>query len=238
NTVRSKTAWFFEGVRNACALPALVLMAAQVGFAALAREAGFTLEETLFLTLAVWALPSQVVFVGLVGTGASAAAVALAVTLTAVRFMPMLMAWVPVVRAPQTPRWQLFLASWFMAITAWVFTMARLPQIDRPSRLPFFLGFALTLTVSNTAIVAVAYSALPTMPALVAAGLVFLTPIYFLMALWGAARGPADRLAMGAGLTLGPLFAYLTPGADLLLAGLIGGTAAYVLGRLLRGQRS
>ncbi len=68
------------------------------------------------------------------------------------------------------------------------------------------------------------------MPDLLAAALVFLTPVYFLLALWGAARTRADVMALAFGLVLGPPFAILVPQADLLLAGLIGGTAAYGVG--------
>ncbi|GAB5374695.1 MAG: AzlC family ABC transporter permease [Acuticoccus sp.] len=231
----SSLTWFRRGAVNALALPVVVLMAAQVGFAALAREAGFTMLETLFLTCGVWALPSQVVFVGLIGSGTSMVGVVVAVALSAVRFMPMVMAWVPIVRTPTTSRFLLLFMSWFVAVTAWVFAMAHLPKIDRRSRMPFFAGFAITLTVANTAIVAVAYQAIDEMPTLLAAGLVFLTPIYFLTAMWSAARNRADYLAMASGLVLGPLFAWLTPAADLLLAGVVGGTFAYVVGR--RGRR-
>jgi len=226
--------WLGRGALHALALPVVVLMAAQVGFAALAREAGFSLIETLLLTVGVWALPSQVVFVGLVGSGASMAAVALAVALSAVRFMPMVMSWTPVVKTPTTPRWLLLLMSWFVAITAWVFAMAHLPAMDREARMPFFAGFAVTLTLANAAIVAVAYRAIGAMPDLIAAALVFLTPIYFLIALWSAARARTDYLALAAGLVLGPAFAVLTPAADLLLAGVVGGTLAYVVGRRAR----
>ena len=226
--------WFRRGAVNALALPVVVLMAAQVGFAALAREAGFSLGETLFLTVGIWALPSQVVFVGLVGSGTSMAAAALAVALSAVRFMPMVMSWTPIVRTPTTPRWLLLFMSWFVAITAWVFAMQHLPHMDRKARMPFFAGFAITLTLANAAIVAIAYRAIGAMPDLVAAALVFLTPIYFLMALWRAARGPTDAFALGAGVVLGPIFAVFTPAADLLLAGFVGGTFAYLVGRRAR----
>lgn len=230
----SSLTWFRRGAVNAMALPVVVLMAAQVGFAALARDAGFTLVETLFLTCGVWALPSQVVFVGLIGSGASMPGVVVAVALSAVRFMPMVMAWVPIVRTPTTPRWLLLFMSWFVAVTAWVFAMAHLPHMERQARLPFFAGFAITLTVANTLIVAIAYSAIDTMPPLLAAALVFLTPIYFMTAMWAAARSRADYLAMASGLVLGPLFAWLAPAADLLLAGIVGGTLAYAVGRRRR----
>ncbi|MEM7693464.1 MAG: AzlC family ABC transporter permease [Pseudomonadota bacterium] len=220
-----------KGALAAFSLPALVLMGAMVGFAALARDTGFSLGQTLALTLAVWALPSQVVFVGSVAGGATMAATALAVTLSAVRFMPMIMSWTPVVRGPKTSRVTLLALSCFIAITAWVFAMAKLPALPRADRVRYMAGFAITLALMNASIVAVAFVAIDAIPPVAAALLIFLMPIYFLMSLWGAARAPSERVAMVAGLCLGPMAALLVPGADLLVAGLVGGTIAYLIGR-------
>lgn len=228
--------WFLSGLSHVVSLPVLVLVAAQVGFTTLAREAGFTLGEVVFITVAVWALPSQVLFIGLVGSGAGLATVVIAVALASVRFLPMTMAWTPVVRTASTPRWLLLVLSWFVAVTAWVFAMARLPELPRHARLPFFAGFAVTLTVSNAAAVALAYVTVGQFPAVLTAAFVFLTPIYFLYAMYGAARVPADRLAMGLGLVAGPVATIAVPGADILVAGLVAGTAAYLAGRFLRAK--
>jgi predicted branched-subunit amino acid permease len=228
--------WFLSGLSHVVTLPVLVLVAAQVGFTTLAREAGFGLGEVVLLTVAVWALPSQVLFVGLVGGGAGLATVVIAVALASVRFLPMTMAWTPVVRTATTPRWLLLLLSWFVAVTAWVFAMARLPDLPREARLPFFAGFAVTLTTSNAAAVAIAYVTVGQFPPVLTAAFVFLTPIYFLYAMFGAARVRADRLAMLFGLAVGPLATVLVPGADILVAGLVAGTAAYLAGRILPPQ--
>ncbi|MBJ3774072.1 AzlC family ABC transporter permease [Acuticoccus mangrovi] len=234
----SSLTWFLRGTTHLFSLPALVLMTAQVGFAALAREAGFDVWQSMFLNVAIWALPSQVVFVGFVGSGASLATIMLAVALSGVRFMPMVMSWSPVVRAPNTPRWQLYFLSWFVAITAWVFAMAKLPRLYRRARIPFFAGFAMGLTFSNMAVVGIAHTMLGEFPAVVAAALIFLTPNYFIMALWGSARASADKIALGTGLVLGPLCATVVPGADLLVAGLVGGTFAYIVQRIISARRS
>jgi predicted branched-subunit amino acid permease len=177
-----------------------------------------------------------VLFVGLVGGGAGLATVVIAVALASVRFLPMTMAWTPVVRTATTPRWLLLLLSWFVAVTAWVFAMARLPDLPREARLPFFAGFAVTLTTSNAAAVAIAYVTVGQFPPVLTAAFVFLTPIYFLYAMFGAARVRADRLAMLFGLAVGPLATVLVPGADILVAGLVAGTAAYLAGRILPPQ--
>ena len=231
---RSGGQWFLRGLAKVGSIPALVLMTAQIGFAALAREAGFTLWQTVCMTGLVWALPGQVVFVGSVASGASMATVVLAVSLSAVRFMPMVMAWTPVVRAPGTPRTLLYFLSWFVAVTAWVFAMTRLPHLPREARAPFFAGFGMGLTVINMGVVAASYVMIADLAPWLAAALMMLTPVYFLLALWSAGRAFSERLAMVVGLVLGPLFHFVTPRFDLLLAGFLGGTLAYFAGRAQR----
>ena len=215
----------------AISAPVFILMAAFVGFAGLARESGYSLLETVTMTATIWALPSQVVLIGAMGAGASVLAAALAVTLSAVRLLPMIVALVPILRDPQTPRWQLYLMAHFVAITSWVFAMAKLPDVPRPVRMPYFAGFALTLTVINTTVTGIAYVGIEHLPALIGGALFFLMPLYFLISLWGAARSPIDKLAMVLGLALGPVFFLIAPGFDLMWTGLVGGTIAYLVGR-------
>lgn len=229
--------YFLRGVAALASLPALVLVAAQIGFAALARDAGFTMWQAVYITIVVWALPSQVVFVGSLASGASLVGAMVAVALASVRFMPMVMSWMPLVRTPRVPRWSLLLLSWFVAVTAWVFAMTRLPDLPRHGRAAYFAGFAAGLTLASATAVGVAFALVGELPPVVGALLVFLTPVYFLTSLWGAARAHADRIALAAGLLLGPVFSVLVPGADLLLAGLVGGTLAYLAGRVIAGGR-
>ena len=73
------------------------------------------------------------------------------------------------------------------------------------------VGFALASTVSVT----------------VAAALIFLTPIYFFLALIAVSRDFSDGLALGIGFVLGPILFVIAPGFDLALTGLIGGSVAY-----------
>ena len=61
--------------------------------------------------------------------------------------------------------------------------------------------------------------------------LFFLTPIYFLTSLWATARDHVVKIAMVTGLLLGPIFHLLAPDFDLLLAGIVGGVAAFFIGR-------
>ena len=180
--------WFFKGMRGIISAPALVLMGAFVGFCGFAYESGIPLSQTVFMTAIVWALPAQLVLVGAMLAGASLPAAAIAVTLSSMRLMPMVAAFVPEIRTKSTPTWLLLVLSHFVAVTAWVFTMERLHLVPREGRLAFFAGFALTLTSANIVLVATLYSVVSYLPALLVGALFFLTPIYFLTSIWSSAR--------------------------------------------------
>lgn len=224
----SDFAWFLRGARGIFSAPAFILMLTLVGYGGLAREAGLALGETLMGLALVWALPSLLVMVSGILSGASLLVCMVAVALSAVRLLPMTIAFVPLVRDPNRPKWLLFFASHFVAVTAWVFAQTRLPELPRGVRTPYFLGFAITLVVTCLTMVAIAYLALAAFPPLVAGALFFMTPVYFITALWATARFSVDRIAMVTGLVLGPVFHVLEPEFDVLWAGLAGGTIAYI----------
>lgn len=231
----SPPGWFFRGVgRVATSLPALILMTTFIGFGALARETGLTVGQAVFMTGLVWALPSQIVLIGAISAGTGLAATFVAVALSAVRLLPMTMALAPVLRGEKTPKPILVLLSHFVAVTAWVEAMVRLPKLPRQARVPFFAGFVVTLSSLNMLATGIGHIAAAAVPPMFAAALAFLTPVYFLMSLTAAARLGADRAAMAFGLVLGPVFHFVLPGLDLMWTGLVGGTAAYLLHRFAR----
>jgi len=156
-----------------------------------------------------------------------------AVVLASVRLMPMTMSLVPVLRTENTKTWHLVMASNFVAITAWVYAMNRLPSMPREGRLPFFLGLGGSLAFVNMMVTGLAHMLTTTLPPVAAAALLFLTPIYFLVSMSQAARLKAEYLAITLGLVLGPAFHLIVPDTDLLWCGLVGGTLAYLSGKVL-----
>jgi predicted branched-subunit amino acid permease len=236
---RSAARWFLAGMGAFFSLPALILMAAFVGFGGLAHASGVTLAQSVAMTGLIWALPSMVVLVGAIKAGTPLLATAIAVALSAVRLMPMTMALVPIVRDERTPKWLLYWFSHFVAVTAWVFGMTRLHALPRAGRAPYFVGFAMTLTVVNMGVTAVSWLVSTTLPPAAAAGLVLLTPLYFIVSLWRAAeRAPTDRLALVIGMAVMPAAHALSPEFTLLITGFVGGTLAFVLGRWLERRRA
>lgn len=226
--------WFLRGVWATFSVPGLILASAHVGFAGLAKEAGFSLAESMFMTAVVWALPANVVLIGAVLSGASLPAAAFAVTLSSVRLMPMVVALVPELRAERTRKWVLYVLSHCVAVTSWVLAMEHMRAVPREMRTSYYAGLGITLVAINTILVGIVYLLVDSLPAWVTAALLFLTPIYFLTSLWGSARERAGHVAMGCGLVLGPLLHVLMPGFELLAAGLIGGGTAFLFHRLRR----
>jgi len=225
--------WLGRGMRRILSLPALILMSAFVGFAGFARESGVELVHAVFMTAVIWALPAQVVLIAAIKAGMTLVPTFVAVTLSSVRMMPMLTALVPRLRAERTRTVTLLFLSHFVAVTSWVMANQFIDQVPRRFRTAYFGGFAVTLTTLNIAIVAAVYSFSAAIPPLILGALFFLTPVYFLTSLWATARERVIKIAMVAGLALGPVFYLVAPEFDLLLAGLAGGTVAFLLGRRL-----
>jgi predicted branched-subunit amino acid permease len=226
--------WFLLGMRGIFSLPAVILMLSFVGFAAFTAESGIPVQHVMFMTGMVWALPAKVILVGTMLSGAHIATAFIAVTLSSVRMMPMVASLVPEIRTSRTPTWLLLVVSHFVAITAWVFAIERVKDVPRDGRLAFFAGFGVTLTAANIVLVGLVYGAVSEFPPFVAGCLFFLTPVYFLTSIWVSARHRVIYWALGIGLALGGIFHVVAPEYDILLAGLIGGTAAWFLERSMR----
>ncbi len=224
--------WYVKGVRAAFSIPGLVLIMSFVGFAALARETGFSLAETIFMIIVIWALPAKVVLIGGVVSGAGLFAVTLAVALSSVRLMPMTVTMIPEMRGPKTRTWVLYLLSHFIAVTSWVIAMERFPNVPKATRTSFYFGIGSTLMTLNILMTTVIYISAASMSDGVAAAFFMLTPMYFLTSLWSSAREWAGHLSIVLGLVFGPLYHLYLPQIDLLAAGVSAGVIAYVAHRL------
>lgn len=237
-TTGSSLSWFLKGVAGLFSLPSLILMLSFVGFCAFISQAGIPVDQAVFMTGIVWALPGKVILVGSIVAGATLPAAFLAVTLSSIRMMPMLAALVPEMRTSKTPTWLLLLLSHLIAITAWVYAMERLPSVPRERRVAFVAGLGITLVTSNMLVVAIVYRFVGEFPPIVAGCLFFLTPVYFLASIWSSARHPIVYVALVVGLLLGPICYRLVPEFDILVAGLVGGTVAWVIERAWRTRKT
>jgi predicted branched-subunit amino acid permease len=221
---------------GAPSVPVLVVSVTFVGFGALAHDVGLDVFQSIFVAATVFALPGQVVLADGIAKGAGLAAVAAAVALTSVRLMPMTFTLFPVMRSKRTSRWTEFALSHFVAITVWLEAMRRLPLLPRELRVPYFAGFALVMMLGLCTATALGFHLSAKVPTFAAAGMVFLTPIYFFLSLLESASNTADRGAVALGAILGPFLFQWVPGLDLFLTGLIGGTISYALMKWQRAR--
>jgi predicted branched-subunit amino acid permease len=228
---RPQLRWFLVGMRGLFSVPAFILMVSFIGFSAFAVESGIGRGEAMFMTVIVWALPAKMILIGMMTSGANLFACFLAVSLSSIRMMPMVASLVPEMRDRKTPTWLLLLLSHLVAITAWVYAMGNLSKIPREGRIAFFAGFGITLVAINTVLVGICYSLVASFPPIVAGVLFFLTPVYFVASIWATGRQTVVKIAFIIGIISGPLLAIVTPGFDILIAGIGGGTLAYAIDR-------
>ena len=227
-----------DGIRDALGIPALVLMASLVGVGGMCRDIGYPMGAGVLSTLMIWAAPGQMVMFGAIGSGAALPAVAIAVSLSSIRFMPMCMAILPMLRGPKTPLWLMLLLSHYVAVTAWVQGMRVLPDMPQEKRIPYYLGFANTVMIAAAISTGVGYFLVGELPKSLAAAALFTSPLFFTLSMLAAARRAVDWLALGLGFAIAPLaFRFIAPGFDLLVEGLVAGTLAYIAHRVLKARQ-
>lgn len=215
----------------------MVLVGSYISIGALAHDLGFSLTWVLLSTILVWAAPAQVILITSFAAGAAPLEVALAVGLSAIRLLPMVVALLPVLRSDKTRMRDLVLPAHFTAVSMWVETLRLAPKYPREQRVAFANGTALGLLIPTLCATAVGFSLAATLPPIIVAALLFLTPMSFITSVTRNSRFLSDRLAIVFGAVLGPVLAWQKVGLDLMWTGLVGGTLAYGLHRLREALR-
>ncbi len=209
----------------------VVLIASFVGFGVLAHALNMPLDYAVFLSAFVWALPSQVVFITSIDNGASWAMAAFAVSLSAVRILPMMVTLMPNVRHEKVPRFWLYIACHFVAVTAWVEGMARTPKQPKATGLSFFLGLGIGFLVVSVLGCIAGFYAAPFLPDAAGAALLFLTPLFFALSILRSVFTWGEGAVLMSSFAIVPFFHELNAGTDLLWTALIVGTALFLVQR-------
>jgi predicted branched-subunit amino acid permease len=220
------------GMRDALSLPAWVVGFGLIGVGSLARDVGYPVEVAVLSTMLVWAGPSQVIFFASIAAGAAWSAIAIAIGFASLRFLPMTVAILPLLRRPGQSVWLQILLSHYVAVTAWTEGLRRLPAVSPPQRVAYFLGFANTCIAVSSIGTFSGYYLLSALSVPFAAGLLCLTPIFFLASLTAGIRHRGDVAAVALGLALAPVCDRLIGGGfDLIVSGLVAGSLAFLVGR-------
>jgi len=234
----SSAATFLAGWRAAwTSVFSLVLIGTYVGVGALAHNYGFSLGWALLSTLLVWAGPAQVILISTLGAGASPLAAALAVCLSGVRLLPMVVTLLALIKRKGTRARDLVLPAHLTAVSMWVESLRLLPCVPRQERIAFANGLGGGFMAAAHIGTVLGYYLAVSLPAVLTAGVLFLTPMSFLVSTVRNSKLLVERLALAFGLLVGPLLAYEGVGLDLMWTGVLAGSAAYAIHRLREAWR-
>jgi predicted branched-subunit amino acid permease len=210
----------------------LVLIGTYVGIGALAHDYGFSVVWVLLSTLLVWAGPAQVILLSALGAGATPIAAALAVGLSGMRLLPMVITLLALIKRADTRARDLVLPAHLTAVSMWVESLRLLPTMPRAERLAFANGLGLAFLAAAHVGCVIGFYLAASLPTALSAGLLFLTPMSFLVSTARNSKLAVDRAAFAIGLLVGPLLAYEDVGLDLMWTGVIAGSCAYGFHRL------
>lgn len=223
---------FVSGCRDAFGVPAAVLLAGMIGFGALGHASGLSLEVTTATSLLMYALPGQVVFVEMIALGASGLAIAMATALTAARFLPMTLTLVPQIPKPDRTK-SLYATAHFISMTSWAVMMRDFSKIAPERRNAYFTGFGLTCWSSGLPGTVLGFVLAGYVPTPVTIGLVMLNPLFFFLN-FTEVKAQGSRLALLIGGISGPIVYQFSPAWSILICGLVGGTAAFMIDESLK----
>jgi len=230
---------FLYGLRTgASSVFAFVIVLTYIGFGALCHDYGFSVGWAMLSTVLLWAGPAQVILVTGLAPGAALLETAVAVALSSVRFLPIVVALIPLVRRERSRPRDLLVPVHFMAVSVWVEAMRHAPGLPRDQRIPLCNGIGLMLLGLGTVFTGVGYYMQSLLPALFGAAAMFITPISFLTSAARNARQLLDKAALALGLVIGPVLAFSHVQFDLLWTGVIAGTLAYGLHRMQRRRNA
>ena len=219
---------FFAGAWHAwSSVFFLVLVGTYIGIGALAHDFGFSVWWLTASTIIVWAAPAQIILVSSLGTGSVLIEAAVAVSLSAIRLFPMVVALLPLLRGEHKSIKPLLLPAHFTSISMWIESLRMLPDIPRERRIAYCNG--LSVGYMATAVVSgfVGFYLAAGLPPLFAGTLLFLSPMSFLITTIRNSRTLIEKLAFVLGLVIGPVLTYHQIGLDLMWTGVVAGLIAY-----------
>lgn len=225
---------FAGGAFDYARLPAVAMAAGFVGFGAIVRDSGLDLAQAMVTTAGMTQIPAQIVMVETARAGAGLAGVFLAVAFIGARLLPMAVSLIPILRPGARGSAELYAGAFVLSTMAWTHSIRRCPNLPVDQRMPYFWGVALTnLVVVVAGTVAGHTLAVAVAPEIVL-GLVFLTPVFFLLLFAAESPDRSGVAALALGAVLGPAIHLVNPEWSVLAGGFLAGTVAFTFGRFRR----
>ena len=210
--------------------PAIALGCCFIAIGALLKNIGFNIQESIFSTMLIYALPGSLVMAESILVGASLLSIFIAVWFVNARLYPMAVSLFPLMMDESQPKWKYYLSCHFIAVSAWLIMKSNYETIEKKDRVDFWIGVgSATWSVAVIATI-VGFYLSDYLNKDMLMGLAILNPIYFTCMMVGAMKTIQVSLSVILGAILGPVFYFFSPEWSILLGGLIAGSIAYLIG--------
>ena len=223
---------FFRGYKSILKpdSPAIALGCCFIAIGALLKNIGFNIQESIFSTMLIYALPGSLVMAESILVGASLVSIFIAVWFVNARLYPMAVSLFPLMMVEEQPKWKYYLSCHFIAVSAWLIMKSNYETIEKKDRVDFWIGIgSATWSVAVFSTI-IGFYLSDYLNKDMLMGLAILNPIYFICMMVGAMKTLQVTLSVLIGAILGPVFYFFSPEWSILLGGLIGGSAAYLIG--------
>ena len=226
--------YFLKGYKSIKGIdsPAFALGCCFVAIGALLKNLGFNIQESIFSTLLIYALPGSLVMAESLLVGASLLNIFLAVWLVNARLYPMTVSLMPLLMHKSQPRWKYYLSCHFIAVSAWLIMKSRYQSVEKKHRIDFWIGIG-TATWSVAILgTLIGFLSADFLNKDMMIGLAIVNPVYFMCMMVGAMKTIQVSLSVILGAILGPLFFFISPEWSILYGGFSAGTIAFFIGEL------
>jgi predicted branched-subunit amino acid permease len=223
---------FFKGYKSILKpdSPAIALGCCFIAIGALLKNIGFNIQESIFSTMIIYALPGSLVMAESILIGASLLSIFIAVWFVNARLYPMAVSLFPLMMDESQPKWKYYLSCHFIAVSAWLIMKSNYETIEKKDRVDFWIGIgSATWSVAVLATI-IGFYLSDYLNKDMLMGLAILNPIYFTCMMVGAMKTIQVSLSVILGSILGPVFYFFSPEWSILLGGLVAGTVAYYFG--------
>ena len=223
---------FFKGLFSIKSFdsPGIALGASFIAIGALLKNINFTIQESIFSSFLIYALPGSLVLAEPMIIGASLLNIFLAVWLVNARLYPMTVSLMPLLISKNQPRWKYYLSCHFVAVSSWLILKSNYKKIDKKYRIDFWIGIGTATWLIAIFSTVLGYFAADHLNKDMMIGLAIVNPIYFTCAMIGVMKEKSVTIAITLGAVLGPVFYFLSPEWSILFGGVIAGTIAFLVG--------
>ena len=225
---------FFKGYKSILAYdsPAIALGCCFIAIGALLKNLGFNIQESIFSTMLTYALPGSLVMAESLLVGASLLNIFLAVWFVNARLYPMAVSLFPLMMHKNQPKWKYYFSCHFIAVSAWLIMKSNYKSIPKKKRIDYWIGIGSATWSVAVLGTFVGFYFSEFLNKEIMMGLAILNPIYFLCMMVGASKTIHITLSVLLGAIFGPIFYFFSPEWSILLGGVAGGTAAYLIGEI------